>query len=63
MNDKERDEPFSDAEIVRRRDGAIRRALNTPPKPHKEMVGKSERAIAQRKKRIKKAVQSKPKSP
>ncbi len=22
---------------------AIRRALNTPPKPHKEMVGKEER--------------------
>jgi len=25
-------------EIVRRRDEAIRRALNTPPKPHKDMV-------------------------
>lgn len=24
-------------EIVRRRDEAVRRALNTPPKPHKDM--------------------------
>ena len=34
--------------IARRRDEAIRRALNTPPKPLKEYVGKSKRAIAQR---------------
>jgi hypothetical protein len=49
-------------EIARRRDDAIRRALNMPPKPLKEFVGKSERAIAQRKNRIRKAAQSKPKS-
>jgi hypothetical protein len=54
---------FSDKEIERRRDAAIRRALNTPPKPLKEYVGKSKRAIAQRKSRVKKAAQSKPKSP
>jgi hypothetical protein len=52
---------FTDEQIARRRDDAIRRALNTPPKPLKEIVGKSKRAIAQRKSRIKKAVQSKPK--
>jgi hypothetical protein len=51
---------FSDEEIKRRRDEAIRRALNTPPKPLKEYVGKSKRAIAQRKSRIKKAAQSNP---
>jgi hypothetical protein len=53
---------FSDKEIERRRDEAIRRALNTPPKPLREYVGKSKRAIAQRNRRIKKAVQSNPKS-
>ncbi|MEQ1719029.1 MAG: hypothetical protein ABL907_24095 [Hyphomicrobium sp.] len=26
-----------DAEVARRRDEAVRRALNTPPKPHKDM--------------------------
>ncbi len=58
MNADELDE----SEIVKRRDAAIRRALNTPPKPLKEFVGKSERAIAQRKSRVRKAAQSKPKS-
>lgn len=32
---------LSEQEIVRRRDEAVRRALNTPPKPYKESkVGK-----------------------
>jgi hypothetical protein len=62
MADKPEDK-FSPAEIARRRDDAIRRALNTPPKPLKELVGRSERAIEQRKKRVRKAAQSKPKSP
>lgn len=31
-------------EIARRRDEGIRRALNTPPKLHKELVGLTERA-------------------
>jgi hypothetical protein len=53
----------SEGAIAEIRDAAIRRALNTPPKPLKEYVGKSKRAIAQRESRIKKAVQSKPKSP
>lgn len=58
-----KDEKYSDDEIARRRDEAIRRALNTPPRPLKELVGKSERAIAQRKSRVRKSAQSKPKSP
>ena len=32
---------YSDKEATRRMDDAVRRALNTPPKPHKELVGKS----------------------
>jgi hypothetical protein len=59
---KETDDQFNDDETARRRDAAIRRALNTPPKPLKEIVGKSKRAIAQRKGRVKKALRSKPKS-
>lgn len=34
------DVEFSPEETARRRDEAIRRALNTPPTPQKEMVGK-----------------------
>ena len=63
MDQDDDDETYSDEETARRRDNAIRRALNTPPKPLKEFVGKSERAIARRKNRIKKTVQSNPKSP
>ena len=29
-------------------EAGLRRALNTPPTPTKELIGKSERAIAQR---------------
>jgi hypothetical protein len=54
---------FSDEETVRRRDEAIRRALNTPPKPHKESGGKSEDAKARRKNRVKKAVRLRPNLP
>jgi hypothetical protein len=55
---KDQDE-LSREEIVRRRDAAIRRALNTPPKPHSEMVGKTERAKNQRETKARRA---KPKS-
>jgi hypothetical protein len=34
------DDTFSPEEAARRFDAAIRRALNTPPTPQKEMVGK-----------------------
>jgi hypothetical protein len=55
--------PNDDAnEIAQRRDAAIRRALNTPPKPAKEMVGKTERAQEQRASRVRKVSRSKPKS-
>ncbi len=53
---KKTDPIYTEEEITKRRDDAIRRALNTPPKPLKEMVGKTERAKAQRKKRVKKAL-------
>ena len=32
------DEQYSEKETVRRRDEWLRRSLNTPPKPHKEVV-------------------------
>ena len=35
------DEPLAEEEIARRRDEAIRRALNTPPTPQREMIGKT----------------------
>jgi hypothetical protein len=63
MRNEATDEPRSEEDIARIRDAAIRRALNTPPKPMKEIVGKSERAIAQRESRVRKAARSKPKSP
>jgi hypothetical protein len=44
MSDQQsNDDQYSDEETARRRDGAIRRALNTPPKPQKEIAGKSGR--------------------
>jgi hypothetical protein len=46
MNDT--DDQYSPEETARRRDNAIRRALNTPPTSHKEMVGKVGRAPAKR---------------
>jgi hypothetical protein len=57
------DDQYTEEETARRRDDAIRRALNTPPKPLKEFIGKSERAKAQRESRFRKVAQSKPKSP
>jgi hypothetical protein len=35
------DDQHNPEQAARRRDEAIRRALNTPPKPHKAMIGKS----------------------
>jgi hypothetical protein len=54
------DDPRSQEEIARIRDAAIRRALNTPPKPLKELVGKTERAQSQRESREIKARRAKP---
>jgi hypothetical protein len=49
---KGNDDQFSEEEIARRRDEAIRRALRTPPTPFKKMVGKTERAKTQRHKTL-----------
>jgi hypothetical protein len=43
MEQKKSADQYSEAETERRMENAIRRALNTPPKPHKEMVGKDKR--------------------
>jgi hypothetical protein len=40
------DQPLSADEIAGRRDAAIHRALNTPPKPNSDYVGTGERARA-----------------
>jgi hypothetical protein len=48
---KQRDQAegeYTPEEIARRRDEAIRRALNTPPKPHSEIIGKSGRKPKER---------------
>jgi len=45
---------FSQKETERRMEEALRRALNTPPKPHSEMVGKGKRESRRAKSRVKK---------
>jgi hypothetical protein len=62
MSAKKSNVEFSNEETARRRDDAIRRAMNMRPKPFKDIVGKSERAKAQRKCRVTKAAQLKPKT-
>ena len=47
-----------DAEVSRKRDEAIRRALNTPRIPTKELVGKTERAQEMRESRVRKSARS-----
>jgi len=55
MDAKQQDEQYSSEETQRRMDAALRRALNTPPKPHSEMVGtKGDRNSAARRKKKKK---------
>jgi hypothetical protein len=51
----ESDERYTPEETVRRRDDAIRRALSTPPKPNSAYVGKSKRAKAAKRSRVRKA--------
>jgi len=43
-----KDEQYSSEETARRRDEAIRRALNTPPKPQRDIAGKSGRKSKER---------------
>ena len=47
----EAEDRLSDDEIAARMSKAIHRALNTPPKPTRELVGKTERAQSQRESR------------
>jgi hypothetical protein len=47
MNRNTTDE-LSEKEIARRMEDGIRRALSTPPKPTRELVGKSKRTNAKR---------------
>lgn len=54
---------LSEKEIERRRDDAIRRALNTPPKPRKAVSSKRKNEAARKKSRVRKSAQSKPKKP
>jgi len=58
-----RKEEFTEEEIARRRDDAIRRALNTPPKPLKSYIGKSERAVEMRGAKARKSVRAKKETP
>jgi hypothetical protein len=46
---------YTPAETKRRMEDALRRALNTPPKPHREMVGNGKRESTSAKSRVKKA--------
>jgi len=54
MDAKHQDDQYSPEETQRRMEAAIRRALNTPPKPHSEIVGKGKREGGQKKSRVKK---------
>jgi len=51
MANKRPEEPLNDDEIARRMNAGVRRALNTPPSPTKELIGKTERAQNQRESR------------
>jgi len=57
-----RNDDLAEDEIARRMDAAVRRALNTPPTPTKQLIGKSERAIARRESRVGKKRKPKPSS-
>ena len=57
MSDEDK---FSDDEIARRMEAGVRRALNTPPTPTRELVGKTERAQEQRAKKKRKSPTKKP---
>jgi hypothetical protein len=56
------DDQLSQAEIERRMEAAIRRALHSPPSPTRELIGKTERAKVQRESRALKARRAKPKN-
>ena len=49
------EEAYSEEETERRRDAALKRMLETPPRQHKEDVGKGERREAERSSRLRKS--------
>jgi hypothetical protein len=52
MNDRKSNDHYSEAETKNRMDAALRRALNTPPKPHKDIAGKGGKSPKPAKARI-----------
>jgi hypothetical protein len=54
-DDRSDDDQYSDEEIERRATEALRRALTTPPKPQREMVGKVGRTRTKSKRSVKSA--------
>jgi hypothetical protein len=54
---------LAEDEIERRMAAGIRRALNTPPSPTKDLIGKTERAKNQRESREIRARRAKPRRP
>jgi hypothetical protein len=48
------DEDYTPEEIARRRDDAIRRALNTPPKPNSAYVGEGKGDKVAKRSRVRK---------
>jgi hypothetical protein len=62
MASQKDDGDLGSEEIEERMRAGIFRALNTPPMPTKELVGKGERATAQKGKRVKGPLPAKPKS-
>lgn len=57
QNDGGDSNPLLDPEdgIARRRDAALKRMLSTPPRQHKEDVGKGKRREAERSSRLRKS--------
>jgi len=51
MTDQKNSSPYTDSEIEQRAFDALRRALNTPYKPQRDLVGTTDRAKAQALKR------------
>jgi hypothetical protein len=49
---KPSEDSYSETETSRRMDDALRRALTTPPKPHKDIAGKKAKSPKQGKARI-----------
>lgn len=63
MRKQKADDKYGDEEAQHRFEAALRGARAVGHETMKDIVGKSERAIAQRENRIRKAARSKPKSP